>query len=165
VECIGKGKAHKAYEFGVKVSIATTIKEQFVVSSLAIPGNPYDGHTLKQTLEALTTHTGRPLSISALRIGVIKEATRQPMFGCLLRDDDLVVLDELGYVPFSQNDGALLFHLLNKLYEKNQRHYHHQPELQRMAQGVWRCKDDHSTVGPTHPSLSYHRDRQQQLSV
>jgi hypothetical protein len=127
VECIGKGKAHKAYEFGVKVSIATTIKEQFVVASLAIPGNPYDGHTLKQTLEALTTHTGRPLSISALRIGVIKEATRQPMFGCLLRDDDLVVLDELGYVPFSQNDGALLFHLLNKLYEKNQRHYHHQP--------------------------------------
>jgi len=61
VECIGKGKAHKAYEFGVKVSIATTIKEQFVVASLAIPGNPYDGHTLKQTLEAVTTHTGRPV--------------------------------------------------------------------------------------------------------
>ncbi|TKB45797.1 IS21-like element helper ATPase IstB [Thalassotalea mangrovi] len=31
---------------------------------------------------------------------------------------DLVVLDELGYVPFSQNGGALLFHLLSKLYEK-----------------------------------------------
>jgi hypothetical protein len=30
---------------------------------------------------------------------------------------DLVVLDELGYLPFSQAGGALLFHLLSKLYE------------------------------------------------
>ena len=31
---------------------------------------------------------------------------------------DLVVLDELGYLPFSQTDRALLFHLLSKLYER-----------------------------------------------
>jgi DNA replication protein DnaC len=31
---------------------------------------------------------------------------------------DLVVLDELGYLPFSQTGGALLFHLVGKLYEK-----------------------------------------------
>ncbi len=31
---------------------------------------------------------------------------------------DLVILDELGYLPFSQTGGALLFHLLSKLYEK-----------------------------------------------
>jgi len=31
---------------------------------------------------------------------------------------DAVVLDELGYLPFSANGGALLFHLLSKLYEK-----------------------------------------------
>ena len=30
---------------------------------------------------------------------------------------DLVVLDELGYLPFSQAGGALLFHLLSRLYE------------------------------------------------
>ena len=30
---------------------------------------------------------------------------------------DLVILDELGYLPFSQTGGALLFHLLSKLYE------------------------------------------------
>ena len=30
---------------------------------------------------------------------------------------DLVILDELGYLPFSQSGGALLFHLLAKLYE------------------------------------------------
>ncbi len=30
---------------------------------------------------------------------------------------DLVILEELGYLPFSQAGGALLFHLLSKLYE------------------------------------------------
>jgi DNA replication protein DnaC len=30
---------------------------------------------------------------------------------------DVVILDELGYLPFSQSGGALLFHLLSKLYE------------------------------------------------
>ena len=36
--------------------------------------------------------------------------------GIMLRLD-IVVLDELGYLPFSQSGGALLFHLLSKLYE------------------------------------------------
>jgi DNA replication protein DnaC len=31
---------------------------------------------------------------------------------------DLVVLDEIGYLPFNQTGGALLFHLLSKLYER-----------------------------------------------
>jgi len=31
---------------------------------------------------------------------------------------DLVILDELGYLPFSQAGGALLFHLLSKIYER-----------------------------------------------
>jgi len=35
-----------------------------------------------------------------------------------LMSADLVILDELGYLPFSQNGGALLFHLITKLYEK-----------------------------------------------
>ena len=50
VECIGKGKARAPYEFGVKVSIATTLKRskggQFALHAMALPGNPYDGHTL-----------------------------------------------------------------------------------------------------------------------
>jgi IS5 family transposase len=51
VECIGKGKAHRPYEFGVKVSIATTLHHskggQFIAHAKALPGNPYDGHTLE----------------------------------------------------------------------------------------------------------------------
>ena len=35
-----------------------------------------------------------------------------------LTHTDLVVLDELGYLPFSQTGGALLFHLMSKLYER-----------------------------------------------
>ena len=50
VECIGKGKAHKPYEFGVKASVATTLKHskggQFIVHARTLPGKPYDGHTL-----------------------------------------------------------------------------------------------------------------------
>jgi transposase, IS5 family len=54
VECIGKGKAHRPYEFGVKVSVATTLSHakggQFVTHVKAMPGNPYDGHTLKTVI-------------------------------------------------------------------------------------------------------------------
>lgn len=64
VECIGKGKAHRPYEFGVKVSVATTIGHakggQFVTHVKALPGNPYDGHTLASVIpdmEALIGNT------------------------------------------------------------------------------------------------------------
>jgi len=64
VECIGKGKAHRRYEFGVKVSVATTLKHckggQFVTHVKALPGNPYDGHTLATVIpdmEALAGNT------------------------------------------------------------------------------------------------------------
>jgi IS5 family transposase len=57
VECIGKGKPHKPYEFGVKVSVATTLKHskggQFVAHVQALPGNPYDGHTLAEVIPAI----------------------------------------------------------------------------------------------------------------
>ena len=40
VECLAKGKAHKRYEFGVKVSIAATNKSNFVVRRDGIIGQP-----------------------------------------------------------------------------------------------------------------------------
>lgn len=51
VECIGKGKVHKKYEFGVKVGITVTNKSNFVLGARSFPGNPYDGHTLYSCLE------------------------------------------------------------------------------------------------------------------
>jgi IS5 family transposase len=66
VECIGKGKAHKPYEFGVKVSVATTIAPsaggQFVTHAAALPGNPYDGHTLAKVIPAIEALVGNVLT-------------------------------------------------------------------------------------------------------
>ena len=59
VECISKGKARSPYEFGVKVSVATTLKEGFVVGMRSMPGNPYDGHTLAEAVEQVEILTDR----------------------------------------------------------------------------------------------------------
>jgi IS5 family transposase len=65
VECIGKGKAHKPYEFGVKVSVATPLHRckggQFVSHVTALPGNPYDGHTLAAVVPAIESTIGAAL--------------------------------------------------------------------------------------------------------
>ena len=62
VECIGKGKASAPYEFGVKVSVVTTNARapggQFVLHARALPGNPYDGHTLRTVIENTQKLTG-----------------------------------------------------------------------------------------------------------
>src|SRR5512145_1813712 len=46
-----------------------------------------------------------------------KAAGKAGRLAMSLRNVDLLILDELGYLPFSQAGGALLFHLLSKLYE------------------------------------------------
>jgi IS5 family transposase len=51
VSCIGKGKARKPFEFGVKSSLAITHKQGLIVGARTFPGNPYDGHTLAAQLE------------------------------------------------------------------------------------------------------------------
>lgn len=58
VECIGKGKAHKRYEFGVKASIACTHKNNFIIGANSLPENPFDGHTLKGALDQVEKLTG-----------------------------------------------------------------------------------------------------------
>ena len=58
VECIAKGKAHKQYEFGVKVGIVSTSKESFVLALKSLPGNPYDGHTLQSCIDQATRVSG-----------------------------------------------------------------------------------------------------------
>jgi IS5 family transposase len=65
VECIGKGKAHKPYEFGVKVSVATTLSHakggQFVTHVKAMPGKPYDGHTLATVIPEMEVLIGNTI--------------------------------------------------------------------------------------------------------
>jgi len=58
VECIAKGKAHKKYEFGCKVSLVSTSEDSWIIGAQAIHGNPYDGHTLKAALDQAENITG-----------------------------------------------------------------------------------------------------------
>jgi IS5 family transposase len=65
VECIGKGKARAPYEFGVKVSIATTLYRSkgglFALQAKALPGNPYDGHTLAEIIPDMEKTIGNTI--------------------------------------------------------------------------------------------------------
>jgi IS5 family transposase len=69
VDCISKGKARIRYEFGCKVSIATTLAGGFVVGMRSMPGNPYDGHTLPDALQQVETLTGSCPSLAVVDRG------------------------------------------------------------------------------------------------
>jgi len=58
VECISKGKAHKRYEFGNKVSVVSTSRKSWVVGVKAFHNNPYDGHTLGDALRQVKSILG-----------------------------------------------------------------------------------------------------------
>ena len=78
---------------------------------------------------------------------------------------DVIVIDELGYLPFSQPGGQLLFHLISKLYENTSLLITTNSGIRRLAAGVRRREDDHRHARPPDPSLRHHRDRQHQLAV
>jgi IS5 family transposase len=59
VQCIAKGKEHKKYEFGNKVSITYTQNTGVIVGALSFR-NEYDGHTLEKVLQQTTELTGKP---------------------------------------------------------------------------------------------------------
>jgi DNA replication protein DnaC len=88
-------------------------------------GGPGTGKTHLATsigIEAIQRHGKRVRFFSTVEIVNALEAEKvQGKAGTLahrLMYMDLVILDELGYLPFSQTGGALLFHLLSKLYER-----------------------------------------------
>jgi transposase, IS5 family len=66
VYCITKGKAHKKYEFGCKVSLVLTHKQGLVLSSQALPEAYFDGHTLRSSLE-----NAEKLSNSIISRGIV----------------------------------------------------------------------------------------------
>ena len=59
VECIGKGKLHKPFEFGNKVALGVSGRGNFILGVHSFHGNPYDGHTLAQTVEKIEATTDR----------------------------------------------------------------------------------------------------------
>lgn len=69
VKCISKGKDHKKYEFGSKVSITVTRNSGVIIGALNIPGNDYDGHTLKAAIEQQQRLSGHVLKEVAVDRG------------------------------------------------------------------------------------------------
>ena len=70
--------------------------------------------------ERVMTHPYRNVGVAkaAQRITQETSAGRHGGIANRLSKMDVVVLDELGYLPVSQTGGALLFHLMSKLYER-----------------------------------------------
>ena len=70
--------SHTPYEFGVKVTIATASKERLVVGMRSMPGNPWDGHTLHETLEQVGILANR--SPKTLIVKVVVTLLKQLFF-------------------------------------------------------------------------------------
>lgn len=81
-ECIGKGKAHRPYEFGCKVSLTTTNRRckggQFILHAKAFHGNPYDGHTLREVIEETQALTGREIERAYVDKGYVGHDAPKP---------------------------------------------------------------------------------------
>ena len=86
---LGTGKTHLATAFGVQAIIHHHRRVRFLSTVDLV-------NTLEQE----------------------KAAGRHGRMANRLASADLVILDELGYLPFSQAGGALLFHLISHLYER-----------------------------------------------
>lgn len=67
--CIAKGKVHKQYEFGNKVSIGILPKSGIVASVFSYIKNIYDGHTAEETLELARKTTNIPFKYLVADLG------------------------------------------------------------------------------------------------
>ena len=93
--------------------------------NIVLIGGPGTGKTHIATaigVQAIVHHHRRVRFLSTIELVNALEQEKlngkQGRLANRLSHVDLVILDELGYLPFSQIGGALLFHLMSKLYEK-----------------------------------------------
>lgn len=63
MQCISKGKEHKKYEFGNKVSVIRSVTG-IILGAMSFR-NEYDGHTIESALEQVERLTGRKINVLA----------------------------------------------------------------------------------------------------
>jgi DNA replication protein DnaC len=95
------------------------------VDNVVLVGGPGTGKTHIATalgVQAIEHHKKRARFFSSVElVNALEQEKAQgkaSQIASRLVHVDLVILDELGYLPFSPSGGALLFHLLSKLYER-----------------------------------------------
>lgn len=93
--------------------------------NVVLVGGPGTGKTHLATalgVQAIEHHRRRVRFFSTIELvnalELEKATGKQGQLAYRLMYADLVILDELGYLPFSQAGGALLFHFISKLYER-----------------------------------------------
>ncbi|HEY5762829.1 MAG TPA: IS21-like element helper ATPase IstB [Rhodocyclaceae bacterium] len=93
--------------------------------NIVLVGGPGTGKTHLATaigIQAIIHHHRRVRFLSTVElVNALEQEKASGKAGRLanrMTHVDLVILDELGYLPFSQAGGALLFHFLSKLYER-----------------------------------------------
>src|SRR6201991_929106 len=93
--------------------------------NVVLVGGPGTGKTHIATalgVQAIEHHRKRVRFFSTVElVNALEQEKAQGKAGQIanrLIHSDLVILDELGYLPFSASGGALLFHLLSRLYER-----------------------------------------------
>jgi DNA replication protein DnaC len=120
-----------AFDFGASVVNEATVRQlhggSFIdkIENVVLVGGPGTGKTHLSTaigIQAIEQRRKRIRFFSTVELVNAleqeKAAGKTGRIAARLVQADLIILDELGYLPFSNSGGALLFHLLSRLYEQ-----------------------------------------------